>query len=443
MRRDAFWSGLEAGVSAVLSILTSFVVARIVGPAELGIGAAIIAVHVLLWVVTNALFADALVQRAAVNDRILSSAFWASVAVGIVAMGLQAMSGWALAALFGDHRLIMMGLVLAAPLPLVGAAGVIQGLLTRERAYRRLALRTLFGQGLGTAVGVCAAFAGAGGWALVTQQAIGATVGALALLLGRGWRPSLCLDWTAVRALLKVGIPLTASTLVLIARYRLFAILIGGSAGPAVLGQVHIAFRLVDTVRELTFTALWRLMLPAFSDHQHDRAAMLTQVDHWLRRCVAVVFPLCLILAVGLTQVVVLMMGPGWTATGQAAIPLVALMAWSALSFPSGVALVAVGQARFTLYANLAGLIASAAGVLLFRPTNPWDAVTIWTISQLLVSPYSVWVNARALGVSLLRPLTGGWGQSFCSRHGQACPGHLSRHCPGIGGPDDPGHDGK
>jgi O-antigen/teichoic acid export membrane protein len=48
MRRDAFWSGLEAGVSAILSILTSFVVARIVGPAELGIGAAIIAVHVLL-----------------------------------------------------------------------------------------------------------------------------------------------------------------------------------------------------------------------------------------------------------------------------------------------------------------------------------------------------------------------------------------------------------
>ena len=411
MKRDAFWSGLEAGVSAILSIVTSFVVARIAGPAEFGIGAAVIAVHVLLWVVTNALFADALVQRPAVNERILSSAFWASVAVGCVAMVLQAASGWGLAALFDDRRLVPMALILAAPLPLVGAAGVIQGLLTRERAYRRLALRTLIGQGLGTAVGVWAAFAGAGGWALVAQQAVGATVGALALLLGRGWRPSFGLDWLAVRALLTVGVPLTASTLVLIARYRLFAILIGGSAGPAVLGQVHIAFRLVDTVRELTFTALWRLMLPAMSEHQHDRRAMLAQVDRWVRRCVVAVLPLCLILAVGLTQVVALLMGPGWAATGQAAMPLVALMAWSALSFPAGVALVAVGQARFALYANLAGLITSSAGVLLLRPTNPWDAVAIWTVSQFLVSPYSLWVSARALRVTMPRPLTGGFGR--------------------------------
>jgi O-antigen/teichoic acid export membrane protein len=408
MRRDAFWSGLEAGMSAILSIVTSFVIARIVGPAELGIGAAVIAVHVLLWVVTNALFADALVQQASVNDRILSSAFWASIAVGCVTMLFQAASGWGLAALFGDERLVPMAIVLAAPLPLVGAAGVIQGLLTRERAYRHLALRTVIGQGLGTAVGVCAALAGAGGWALVFQQAVSATIGALVLLLYPGWRPSRCLDSAAVRSLLTVGAPLTASTLVLIARYRLFAILIGGSAGPAVLGQVHIAFRLVDTVRELTFTALWRLMLPALSEHQHDRQAMLVQVDRWVRRCVAVIVPLCLILGVGLTQAVALLMGSGWAATGQAAVPLVALMAWSALTFPSGVALVALGQVKFTLYANLAALIASSAGVLLLRPANPWEAVMIWTVSQFLVSPYSLWVNARALRVNMLRPLTGG-----------------------------------
>ena len=177
MKRDALWSGLEAGVSAILSIVTSFVVARIVGPGEFGIGAAATAVHIILWVVVNALFADALVQRARIDDRILSSAFWASLAVGCIALLLQASAGWGLAALLGDHRLVPMALLLAAPLPLVGAAGVIQGLLTRERAYRALALRTLIGQGLGTAVGVSAAFAGAGGWALVCQQAVTTTVG--------------------------------------------------------------------------------------------------------------------------------------------------------------------------------------------------------------------------------------------------------------------------
>jgi PST family polysaccharide transporter len=430
MKRDAFWSGLEAAVSAVLSIVTSFVVARIAGPGEFGIGAAAIAVHVVLWVAVNALFADALVQRPTINDRVVSSAFWASTAVGCAAMLLQGAAGFGLAALLGDRRLIPMGLVLAAPLPLVGAAGVIQGLLTRERSYRCLALRTVIGQGLGTAVGAGAAIAGAGGWALVCQQAVTSGCGALALLIARDWTPSRCLDRSAVRSLLGVGLPLTASTLVLIARYRLFAVLIGGTAGAAVLGQVHVAFRLVDTIRELTFTALWRLMLPALSEQQHDRHAMLAQVDRWLRWSAAVIFPLCLLLGVGLTQMVALLMGPAWAATGQAAVPLVGLMAWSTLAFPSGVALIAVGQARLTLYANLAGLLASAAGVLLLQPTTPFQAVMIWTVSQVLVSPYSLWVNARALGVSVIRPLTGGFGDRGKQvRSGLCPPGQPSLAC--------------
>ncbi|HBK04542.1 MAG TPA: hypothetical protein DDZ81_01625 [Acetobacteraceae bacterium] len=410
MRRDAFWSGLEAAVSACLSVITSFVIARLTGPAELGIGAAAVAVHVTLWVVVNALFADALVQRVQIDERIASSAFWASCAAGCLAMVLQAGAGWGLAAMFGDRRMLVMGLVLAAPLPLVGAAGAVQGLLTRERSYRHLALRTLIGQGLGGAVGLTAALESAGAWAFVWQQAATSAVGALALLLARGWRPGFCWDPPAVRTLLRVGVPLTASTLVSIMRYRLFALLIGGSAGAAALGQVHIAFRLVDTVRELVFTALWRLMLPALSEHQHDRLAMLAQVDRWLRRCLLVFAPLCAALAIGLTQVVTLLMGPNWAQAGQAGLPLVGLMAWSALTFPSGVALVAVGQVRFTLYANLGSLVLSAAGVLLVRPVTPWQAVMVWTISQVLVTPYAMWANARALRVGIMRPLSGGFG---------------------------------
>lgn len=396
-------------MSAALSLLTSFAIARIIGPSELGIGAAATAVHVVLWVVVNALFADPLVQRPTVNDRMLSSAFWASTIVGCLAVLLQAGSGWGLAWMLDDRRLVPMALILALPLPLVGAAGVIQGLLTRERAYRRLALRTLIGQGLGTAVGMAAAFAGAGGWALVCQQAVTSFAGALALLIGRGWRPARCLDRQAVKSLLLLGVPLTAATLVLIGRYRLFAVLIGGSAGAAVLGQVHIAFRLVDTVRELTFTALWRLMLPALSEHQHDRAGMLAQVDRWLRRTACVIFPLCIVLALLLTQVVAVVMGPNWAQAGRAAVPLVGLMALSTLMFPSGVALIAVGQARFTLYGNLASLVAGCAGVIAFRPADPWHAVMIWTVTQLLVCPYAMWVNARALGVTWMRPLSGGF----------------------------------
>ncbi|MGE4048784.1 MAG: oligosaccharide flippase family protein [Acetobacteraceae bacterium] len=407
--RRLVWPVTEAAVAAALSLISSFVVARLVGPAEVGIAAAAISVHVLLWVGVNALFADALVQRETVTDAELASAFWASVAVGVAAMAVQAGSGWVLAWGFEDARLVLMALALAPPLPLVGAAGVMQGLMTRRQEYRRVALRTVIGHGCGTACGVAGALSGWGAWAMVSQQCVTSLLGAVVLLAGAGWKPVFAWHWAAVRALLTTGLPLTASTLVLMARYRLFAVLVGGWAGAPALGQVHMAFRLVDTVRDLAFTALWRLFLPDLSRFQRDRSGMLARVDRLLAASSLLTLPLCGALAVSLVPFVAVALGPQWQEAGAAAVPLSGLMAMLALTFPSGVALVAAGKARFTLYGNLAGLVLALAGVALFRPERAESAVLIWCASQAAVLPYALWVNARALEAGPLRPLQAAW----------------------------------
>ena len=227
-----------------------------------------------------------------------SSAFAASVAIGCVAALLQVALGLPLAWSLGDERLTTMSAVLALSLPLVGAAGPVQGLLTRDRAYRKLAWRTLIGQGLGTLVGVVSALAGAGAWALVAQQFVISAGGALALLLRCPMRPRRVVSRKILRELLRIGLPLTASTLVQHGRYRLFALLIGATAGAAALGQVHMAFRLVDAVRELAFTAQWRLMLPLLSERQHDLPALHAGVDRCLGWSSLLAFPLCAVMAV-------------------------------------------------------------------------------------------------------------------------------------------------
>ena len=117
--------------------------------------------------------------------------------------------------------------------------------------------------------------------------------------------------------------------------------------------------------------------------------------------------PLCAALAMALPSVVAALFGPVWQPAGIAALPLVGLMALLALMFPSGVALVAAGQAHFTLYANLAGLTATVLFALIARPTDAWGAVMVWCSAQVFVTPYALWTNGRALRVGPLRPLTG------------------------------------
>jgi O-antigen/teichoic acid export membrane protein len=405
---NVFWSGFEAAASAVLSFVSVFVVARLIGPSEVGIGAAVVAVHVLLWVAVNALFADPLVQRPSVDDATFSSAFWASIAVGSAAALLQLASAQPIAWWLEDGRLAAMSALLALPLPLVGAAGPIQGLLTRQRAYRVLAGRTLVGQGLGTVTGITVALAGGGAWALVLQQLVVSSAGALALLLRCPSRPRCVVSRQALHGMLRIGLPLTASTLVHNGRYRLFALLIGGTAGAAALGQVHMAFRLVDTVRELAFTAQWRLMLPLLSERQDDLPGLRAGIDRCLAWSGLVAFPLCGAMALSVGPLVQFVLGPGWEPSGLAALPLIGLAIWLFLAFPATVAIIARGEPRYVLIANIAGTAATLLGVMVFRPVSPFHAVLVWLGAQLFVSPYVLHASARVLRTRPLRLLRAG-----------------------------------
>jgi O-antigen/teichoic acid export membrane protein len=405
---NIFWSGFEAATSGVLSFASAFIVARLIGPSEVGIGAAVVAVHVLLWVAVNALFADPLVQRASVDDTAFSSAFWASTGIGGVAALLQLALAQPIAWWLGDSRLVTMSVVLALPLPLVGAGGPIQGMLTRQRAYKALAGRTLVGQGLGTVTGIVAALAGAGAWAIVLQQVVVSAAGAAALLVRCHTRPRRIVRWQDLREMLRIGLPLTASTLVQHGRYRVFALLIGGTAGATALGQVHMAFRLVDTVRELAFTAQWRLMLPLLSERQDDLPGLHTRMDRCLTWSSLLAFPLCCGMALTVQPVVRLLLGPAWQPSGVAALPLIGLTAWLFLAFPAGVAVIARGQPRYTLIANIAGMAATVAGVMLLRPASPLSAVLVWLGAQIFISPYIMFANAHVLATGVLRPVRRG-----------------------------------
>lgn len=401
-RAHPVWPVLEAGMAALLSGVSAFVIARIVGPMELGIGAAAVAVHVLLWVAVNALFADPLTQSSSTDPREISAAFWASTGFGVIAAAVQAAFGPVLALILDDARLVPMCLALALPLPLVGAAGAMQGLLTRARRYDVLAARAAVGQGLGTVVGIVLAFRDAGGWALVAQQVVTAVVGAALLLVRARWRPILAWRTAPVLAMLRIGLPITASVLVQLGRYRLFVLLIGGMLGPAALGQLHLAFRLVDTVRELVATALWRLLLPVMSDRRDDPVAQAAAMDRALRLYGVALFPVCGLMLVTLEPLALMFLGPAWAGSVQAALPLVALLTWTILAFAANVAAVTRDGARIGLIMHLGSLGLTLVATVLLPPEAPLQAVWIWVGAQVLWLPWM----ARRTAALLDLPVT-------------------------------------
>src|SRR5262249_40860684 len=101
-------------------------------------------------------------------------------------------------------------------------------------------------------------------------------------------------------------------------------------------------------------------------------------------------------------------LGPVWQPSGLAALPLIALAAWLFLAFPAGVAVVARGEPRYALIANIAATAATLLFVLLIRPTTPLEAVLVWLGAQMFISPYVLYANARVLHARPVRPVRAG-----------------------------------
>jgi O-antigen/teichoic acid export membrane protein len=149
-------------------------------------------------------------------------------------------------------------------------------------------------------------------------------------------------------------------------------------------------------------------MLPPLSERQRDLVALLTGMDRCLAWSSIAVFPLCAAMGVSIQPLVALLLGAVWQPSGEAALPLIALTVWLFLAFPAGVAVIARGEARYTLTANVAGTVATAVGVLLVRPATPLAAVLVWLGAQAFVSPYVLLTNAKVLHTTALRPLRAG-----------------------------------
>src|SRR5690242_13427683 len=81
----AAWVAAETATAALFSLVGLLGVARIIGPEQAGLGALAASAFLLVENPVAALFGDALLQRRQLEPKHVASAFWVTLAVGLVA----------------------------------------------------------------------------------------------------------------------------------------------------------------------------------------------------------------------------------------------------------------------------------------------------------------------------------------------------------------------
>jgi PST family polysaccharide transporter len=377
------------------------VLARMLYPADFGTVALASVFVVLVSVLVESGFAEAIVQRKEVVPTDLNTAFWVNNGIGIVlTIVLVAVAG-VISELLRQPGLAPVLRALSAVFVLGALASVPQAILRRDLAFRAIALRGLVATAAGGVVGIAMALAGAGVWSLVGQMVATALVGTVILWVMCPWRPGRSVSATSLRLLLRFSAKILGERLALFASRRSDDFLIGVVLGPVALGLYSVAYRIILILTETVIWTLEGVAFPLLSRLQDDAERRRRAFYSLTGLCVAAAVPAFLAVAVLAPELIRVAFGARWAG----AIPVMQILALvgipHAAMYCNKAALNASGRPDLSLrIALLTGVINVVAFVLVVR----WGILAVavsYTASTYLLVPVSVWSVIRVLALDV------------------------------------------
>ncbi len=351
------WAFLMNWGDRGFSLVFTLILAAILGPRDFGIVAL-----ALIYIAVVQLFLEggvqtAVIQREALEDDHLDSAFWLNFAWCLLLAGASyLLAGW-WARLNGVPELESVVQALSALLVVYGLTVVQLALFERQMRFRALAFREITAVLVGGVLGLVLALRGAGVWALVAQQLGFAGTQLVLLWAMSSWRPRFRFSRSHARDLIGFSSGVFLSNLGGFINRRADALLMGIFFGPVAVGLYRLADRFVDNLLEVTMRPVARVSLPFFSRLQDDRPALKEAVASCMRTTLLLTVPAMLVLA-ACSPFVIELMGDEWA---------------PAADVLKLLAIVGIGKA-----------VVFFTGPLLFAVARPHlRAITLWALAVL------------------------------------------------------------
>ena len=325
------WSAVDILLRQLLSFAISVVLARLLTPADFGTVALAAFFSTLLIALLHTGLSTALIRRQSSTREEESAVFWwclgASVAMAAL---LIAVAPW-IAAYFAQPVLRTLMAMAAAQLVFAAIGVVPTAMLTRALDIRPLTIAGIIASLVSGAVGIGAALAGTGVWAIALQLASASLVNSLALWLVSDWRPSPHWRFATLRGLLGFSANLSASSALDVVYTYGFALVVGKLHGVTDLGLYNRAQGTQQLPGNVVAMILGRVALPIFAAASHDPPRQRRDVRTAVRAAMIVNLPAMVVLAVLADLVILVLFGAKWSgaaavlailAVGGALIPL-------------------------------------------------------------------------------------------------------------------------
>ncbi|MCW3001747.1 MAG: flippase family protein [Conexibacter sp.] len=408
--RGLAWKALSQIVGQGGRLAVAVVLARLLSPRDFGLAGMVLVFSSLVLVFSDMALGAALVQRKALSENDRATAFWTSVAAGVLFTLIGVAVAGPVAHFYGEPDVRLLLVVLSSTFLISSIATTHEALLVRDMQFRAVELRVMVGMLCGAAAGVTTAVMGGGPWAIIAQQIATALVTTALIVKRSPWRPSLHFSRAALRDLGSFSGFVLGHRLLYYVHRNADNLLIGRFVGAAGLGVYSLAYNVMLIPFSRIAGPVQQVMFPAFSriQDQPERIAEL-----WIRatRVVgAISIPALCGLVVVAPDFVPVVFGDRW----RDAVPLIQTLAWVGLLQSLQTLNTEILQARnrtATIFRfSLGFFVAHLTAFIIGLHWGVEGVAVAYAISSTLVEPIFTWLTARAVGISPLRLLSSMFG---------------------------------
>lgn len=304
------WLSLARLLVNALSVLSTFVLARLLAPSDFGLVALGTTMMLVVTEVTELSLAQALVRHAEPTRAHFDTAWTLNALRGTLLGAAFAAAGVPAAQLYGDPRLVGIMLALGASIFLSGLTNPRRVLLTRELIFWQECVLNVGQKLAGVLASVLVAWLTQSYWALVIGIVVtqAANVAISYMVLPYLPRPRLA----HARELLSFSIWVTAVQLVNTLNWRFDALFVGKFLGSTALGHYSMGSTLAAIPTRETTSPLRQTFFPAFSAMRDDVPRLAAAYQRAQAVVTAVALPAGVGAALVADPLIRLVMGEKW-----------------------------------------------------------------------------------------------------------------------------------
>jgi lipopolysaccharide exporter len=413
--RGIFWNFIAYGLSKGVVLVTTAILARLLGKDEVGVVAlAVIAMNVLS-VVKDLGLGTALIQRRENVNEAANTVFTLNLILGLLLSAILIPLAPLIAAYFSTPLVtpVLRWLGLTFFISAFGSVHVVW--LMRGLDYRRKLIPDMGSTLIKGIVSIGMALGGYGVWSLVVGQLCGVLSSVILFWVIVPWRPRLTLDPNITKALLTFGSSIISSDILSVIIDNLSYVIIGRLYGAVQLGIYTFAYRLPEMLLIGNLWIMASVTFPAFANIQNDAANLRRGFLGAIRLVGLIAMPICLGLIVAAEPIILVVFGSQWVD----AIPVMRVLALYAfvasVGYHVGDVYKAIGRPGILLIMTIFTVVLLGLALWIGSPFGligiAWGyviAVFIERVVSMIISTKFIDVSVREILAELVPSVKGG-----------------------------------